>query len=189
MEYIVLDIDGILTGTIVTDLELSEQTMWFRLLGVAAKGHGRIGYVERAEGVGFSREALYVELRCYKEEDKRVADHTIEVCLGGDDPRIKMLDNNVIEILKWDKYQFIPKGSTRDTVAERRLREPKRGNVNWKPEPCSQTIQDAKDKKKAAVLTVEQEQTVVDQLNEQGKMVVDKETGEKILTSKEKEGE
>jgi hypothetical protein len=105
-----LNIDGILTGTIVTDLTLAQQTMWFRLLGVAGKGHGRIGYVERAQGVGFSQEALLMELRCYTDEERDVAKGMLAVCTNGAEPRIIVHNDNVIEIIKWDKYQYIKKG-------------------------------------------------------------------------------
>jgi len=118
MEYIALDVEGILTGTIVIDMTLSEQTIWFRLLGLAAKGHGRLGFIERAEGIGFTKEALYVELRCYSDEDKAVVDSALNICITGNDPRIRQLDNGVLEIVKWDKYQMIPKGTLKTTILQ-----------------------------------------------------------------------
>lgn len=191
MEYIILDIDGILTGTIVSDLTLSQQTIFYRLLGVAGKGHGRVGFIERAPSVGFTREALYAELRVYTDENRRVVDDTIELCISGDDPRIILHDTGVIEIIKWDKYQFIPKGTYRDTIAERKLKTPPKtiGNNNWKPSPTSQVIQDTKDKLNAARLTIEQPQIVIDTLKERGKNVSDDVTGEISRTRFDKDGE
>ena len=183
-----LDIDGILTGTIVTDMSLSQQTIWFRMLGLAGKGHGRVGFIERAVDVGFSRDALYGELRIYTAEHKQLVDETLEICIGGNDPRIKMFDNGVIEILKWDKYQFLAKGTTRDTTAERRHRQLPlvAGNPQWNREPISPTIQDAKEKKQTAIGVVRQQQTAVDALGDQGLAVVDKHTGVQLPTTKEK---
>lgn len=109
-----LNVDGVLTGTIVIDLTLAQQTMWFRLLCVASKGHGRIGYVERAEGVGFSNETLLMELRCSSDSDKKAANEMLEICKGGTEPRITVHNDNVIEIIKWDKYQYIKKGVIRN---------------------------------------------------------------------------
>jgi len=105
-----LNVDGVLTGTIVIDLTLAQQTMWFRLLCVASKGHGRIGYVERAEGVGFSNETLLMELRCCSDGDRKAANEMLDICKGGTEPRIIVHNDNVIEIIKWDKYQYIKKG-------------------------------------------------------------------------------
>jgi hypothetical protein len=123
-EHLMININELLTGTIVTDLTLAQQTMWFRLLGVAGKGHGRIGYVERAEGIGFSHEALLMELRCYTDDDKREASAMIEMCRGGTEPRIIFHDNNVIEIIKWDKYQYVQKGTIDGTVRQKKVFKP-----------------------------------------------------------------
>ena len=188
MEYIILDIDGILTGTIVSDLTLSQQTIFYRLLGVAGKSHSRIGFIERAPDVGFTREALYAELRVYSVEDKRVVDDTIELCLGGNDPRIIMYPTGVIEIIKWDKYQLIPKGTSKDTMAQRRLKVPKTGNPNWSREPISPTIQNAKEEKQTAVGVVKHTQIAIDSLNDLGINAVDRHTGQVLPTSKELRG-
>jgi hypothetical protein len=187
MEFMLVDIDGMLTGTIVDDMSLSQQAIWWRLIGVAGKGHGRVGFIERAPGVGFSRDALYAEVRVYLPEHKKIVDDTLEVCVGGNDPRITIHETGVIEINKWDKYQLIPKGTLRDSLAERRNRNPKAiGNPNWRPDPTSPTIQDAKEKKQAAVSVYRQEQTVVDSFKDRGLIVVDPHTGERLLTTKEK---
>lgn len=117
MDYIMLDIDGVLTGTINADLPLSQQALWFRLLCLAGKGHGRVGFVERGVDVGYSREALYSAIGCYKVTDMRELDKMLTVCADSNDPRIIIHDNDCIEIIKWDKYQYLPKGSLRDTAA------------------------------------------------------------------------
>lgn len=57
------------------------------------------------------------------------------------------------------------------------------------PLPTSQTIQDGKDRKRAAELTVTQQQTVIDQLAEQGLRVSDKHTGVVMPTRYDKESD
>lgn len=123
MKYIAIDINGWLNGTVCRFLSKAEKSIWSDLLVLGGAGDGRLGFVEAAKGIAYSRQELLALCHCFSTEDIACFDSCLKKCCEGiikngivtDEPRIK-IDNGIIEIVNWDSYQHsdYPKGYTED---------------------------------------------------------------------------
>jgi hypothetical protein len=156
------------TGSIRVYMDSAERGFWVDLIGRSLKGRleGFICRDSKGE-LGYSNEELATDFRV----PVSLVESTISKRLR--DGSIKIHPNNVIEIINIWKFQS--KLDKNDNHKNTKQSE---------RDPISKTIQDAKDKKRAATLAITQEQTVIDQLAEKGKRVSDS-NGEVIKTTSE----
>jgi hypothetical protein len=123
MKYIAIDINGWLNGTVCRFLSKAEKSIWSDLLVLGGAGDGRLGFVEAAKGIAYSRQELLSLCHCFTDEDILAFDSCLKKCCDGvikdgvtaDEPRMKV-ENGIIEIVNWDTYQHsdYPKGYTED---------------------------------------------------------------------------
>lgn len=138
--WIKLYVDQILGGSMMDELKNDERWSWIGLLLLA--GDSRVeGHVCVINNIGYTDEQicglLDIPLKTFKKAKDKMIKHK----------KIKVLENNVIQIVNWKKYQseyrrqkkyrdsynqkLQPKVTTKsDTLEERREKEEKRYNTN-----------------------------------------------------------
>jgi len=109
-EWFKLYSKGWLTGSIRAQLNPSERGVWTDLLALANESRQR-GFIQRAEGIPYTREYIANLLEIPVE----LLNSTIDKCcadtnnsLDGNGTRLEVLDNGIIKIGNWERYQYIP---------------------------------------------------------------------------------
>lgn len=119
--------EEILYGSTFTELNIIERSIWWTLLFMAGLGIvADDGYVAVRHGEGWTARALAEFMGC----KKSLIDSTLVKLV--DVGKISILDNNIIKINKWHKYQseYNRQKIYRDKVEP--ASEPKPKPINWK---------------------------------------------------------
>lgn len=103
-------------GSVRWELTPAERSVWADLLALSGLSE-RGGYIEFSEGKGFPKEALAQILVVPME----LLDTTVDKCVA--EGRLQCLENDVLLITNWDRYQFIPEGKSQGEKRERKRKK------------------------------------------------------------------
>ncbi len=98
--WVKIDCEGILRGSLNYLLKLDEQAVWIKMLAYSEVCGGRSGYIEDNNQRGMPHEHIAHELHCPVE----ILDRVIEIMVG--DKAVKVNGTGSIHLVNFSHYQF-----------------------------------------------------------------------------------